>query len=494
MMKKLMSFLLCPLLLMMAAPLFAAGQGDSASAEDTVDLIWYVPGGNGFPYAQEDEKEVYAELNAMLERDLGITVEIQATGGFGEFKETMPLAMAAGEKFDIVWTAHWCNNFMDAAGDGYYAGLDELLPEYAPTIWKDTKDALESTRVNGEIRGVWSQQIAAKTSNAFLRQNLIDKYGWDISTIEEVEDLEPMLADIKAGDPALIPLSMRKPLPVWMTQDLGYGEIGILTEILAIRLDDESCKVFNLIEDPGYVRYIELARDWYAKGYVPKDGLTYNNDQWNQMVNAGKVGIRLHNTWIPGKDRITTSFGDTWVQIPFEGPSVMQGGNITSTLNAVSSRSKHQAEAVKLLEYMWTNQEAYNLLTWGIEGKHYAKNNDFITPVQDGGYYTNIPWVFGNTFISYLKEGENPEANDLIYTLNQDAVKSPLMGFALEMDPIKTLVASVSSVKEQYDKAVCGGYVGDKEYRDYVDALNQAGVDELITEIQKQIDSWLQTK
>jgi len=73
-------------------------------------------------------------------------------------------------------------------------------------------------------------------------------------------------------------------------------------------------------------------------------------------------------------------------------------------------------------------------------------------------------------------------------------MKSPLMGFALDMDPIKTLVASVSSVKDQYDVAVCGGYVGDDEYQAYVQALKQAGIDDLISGIQSQIDSWLKTK
>lgn len=493
-MKKMVSILLCLAFLLAVLPVAAGGQGEGGEGKDAPELIWYVPGGSGFPYGLEDEQEVYSKLNAMIHRDLGFTVDIRATGGFGEYRETMPLAMAAGEDFDLVWTAHWCNSFMDAAGDGYYAGLDELLPEYAPTIWKDTKDALESTRVNGEIRGVWSQQIAAKTSNFFLLQNMIDKYGWDTAAIHELKDLEPLLARIQADEPEMIPLSIRKPMAEWMTHDMGYGEIGILIELLAIRLDDKSCRVFNLATDPAYVEYIKLARDWFAKGYIPKDGLTYNNDQWNQMVNSGKVAIKLHNTWIPGKEKNGTSFGDTWVQFPFDGPSVMQGGNITATLNAVSSRSKHPEEAVRLLEYLWTNEEAYNLLTWGLEGEHFSRNGDYITPIQDGGYYTNIPWVFGNTFISYLKEGENPAANGLIYRLNQDAVKSPLMGFALEMDPIKTLVASVSSVKEQYYMAVVGGYVGDGEYNQYVAALEQAGINELISEIQGQIDAWLAAK
>ncbi|MBF9014602.1 MULTISPECIES: ABC transporter substrate-binding protein [unclassified Oceanispirochaeta] len=493
-MKRMASALICLIFLVAALPVMAGGQGEDGAAAEAVELVWYVPGGSGFPYGPDDEKEVYAQLNNMIQRDLGFSVDIRATGGFGEYRETMPLAMAAGEDFDLVWTSSWCNNFMDAASDGYYAGLDELLPEYAPTIWKDTRDALESTRMNGEIRGVWSQQIAAKTSNVFLRESMIEKYGWDLDSIKEVEDLEPLLTQIKREDPDLIPLSMRKPLPEWMIYDLGYGDLGVLVDLLAIRLDDKSCQVFSLIEDPGYKNKIELARDWYAKGFIPKDGLTYNMDQWNQMVNAGKVGMKLHNTWIPGKDRVTTAFDDTWVQIPFDGPSVMQGGNIVSTLNAVSARSEHQVEAVRLLEYLWTNEEAFNLLAWGIEGTHYNLKGDFIEPLQDGGYYANIPWVFGNTFISYLREGENPEANEMIYKLNQDAVKSPLMGFSLDMDSIKTLVATVSSVHEQYYKAVCGGYVGDDVYEEYVAALKQAGIDELIEGIQDQIDSWTASK
>lgn len=493
-MKRLAQLLAVLLMVLAVLPLAAEGQKESSDSQEIVELIWYLPGGSGFPYDSEAEKEIYSKLNAMLERDLGIRVDIRATGGFGEYKETMPLTMAAGEKYDIVWTSHWCNDFMDAAGDGYYAGLDELLPEYAPTIWKDTKDALESTRVDGEIRGVWNQQIAAKTSNVLALESLIEEFGWDLSEIKEAKDLEPLLEQVKQEKPDMIPFSMRKPLAEYMTPDLGYAEVGILTELLAVRMDDESCTVFNLLEDPGFLDYIELAREWNRKGYVPKDGLTYNNDQWNQMVNSGRVALRCHNTWIPGKERVPTGFGDAWIQQPFEGPSVMQGGNITSTINAINSRSEYKKEAVQLLEYLWTHPEAYNLLVWGVEGEHYNMEGAFMTPLQESGYYTNIPWVFGNTFISHIRQGENPEANEKIYQLNQKAEKSPLMGFALDMDPIKTEVAMVSSVKEQYHKSVVGGYVGDGEYDAYLSALKQAGIDQLLDEIQKQIDAWLAAK
>ncbi len=479
------------MLVLMAGTLFAAGQADAADdSEKLTELIWYVPGG---PYT--DSAVVYDALNEMFNRDLGINVEIKATGGFGEYRETMPLAMASGEKFDLVWTASWCNTFLDAATDGLYAPLDELLPKYAPTIWKDTGDSLEATRVDGKIRAVWAQQIAAYTSNVILRQPLIDKYGWDVSTIQTIQDIEPFLADIKANEPDLIPLSTRQPLSIWQLPFLQYAGLGVIEPILAVRVEDETVTVFNLLEDPEYIAIIELAWDWYQKGYIAKDGLTYNNDQWTQMANAGKIGIDVHNTWVPGSEVSTSPYGELTFRVPF-GQSFQNTNNITSTLNAVSAASDNKEAAVRLLEYLWTNEEAYNALVWGLSGKHYEElEGGFIRPNPDSGYYTNMPWVFGNTFMSYLKEGQNPEANALVYDLNQNAKKASVMGFIINLEDIQTLVASIDTVREQYNNAVCSGYMDPAvELPKYQAELKKAGIDELIAEVQAQIDAWLATK
>jgi len=491
-MNKMKGLFLVFLMLVSATFLFAGGQQESASEKEPVKLVWYIPGGSGFPY--QDGPEVYTELNKMLKEDLGVEVEFRATGQFGEYKETMPLAMAAGEKFDIVWTASWCNDFMKSANDGYYAGLDSLLEEHAPTIWKDTKEALAATVVDGERRGVWSQQIAAKTSNFQVRDRMVETYGWDIDSVKTPEDLESFFADIKANEPDIIPMSTRFPLAYWMKPALGFVELTILNKLLAVQIDDKDLKVFNVLDNEEYKSMIELSREWFAKGYIAVDGLTYNNDQWTNLKNTGKIGIDFHNTWIPGKDIVKQSYGENQLAKPFAGPSIMAGSGITSTLNAISSQSEHQVEAVKVLEYLWTNEKAYNLLTWGIEGKHYTLDDGFMTVNQDGGYFTNIPWVFGNTFISHLKTGENPEANTLIYDLNQNAVKSPLMGFVLDLEPIKNDVAALTSIVEQYYTAVVGGYMGEDIFNDYQSALDEAGIDRVISGIQRQIDAWAAAK
>lgn len=489
-MKKIKKIVLALVLLMATSVLFANGQKEVVKEVPT--LIWYLPGGSGFPY--QDDDEVYAKLNEMLVADLGVKVDFRATGQFGDFKETMPLAMMAGEKFDIVWTAHWNNPFLPAANDGYYAGLDDLLKEHAPTIWKDTSSAMEALRVDGQIRGVWSQQIAAKTSNFMLRDRMIEDYGWDVSKVKTLRDLEPLLADIKANESDVIPLSTRKSTATWMRQSLGFDELSILAEILAVDVNDKNAKIFNVLDNKKYNEVIEISREWFEKGYIAKDGLTYNNDQWQSLYNTGKIGIDMHNTYIPGKNIAAQSFGENRIQYPFAGPSVFAGSGITATVNAISSQSKHKVEAVKVLEYFWTNAEAYNLLTWGIEGQHYTMEDGFMNVNKDSGYFTNIPWVFGNTFISYPKVGENPEANGLVYDLNQSATPSPLMGFVLDIEPIKNDVAALVSVVGQYHVAATAGYMGQDILDEYQANLKSAGIDRVITGIQSQINAWLTSK
>lgn len=479
------------MMVLMVSSLFAAGEAESADAE-MPELIWYVPGG---PYT--DSEVVYEALNEMFARDLGITVEFKPSGGFGEYRETMPLAMAAGDKFDLVWTASWCNSFLDASTDGLYAPLDDLLVEYAPTLWKDTGDSLEAARVDGKIRGVWAQQIAAYTSNVHLREPMIDEFGWDITSIEKIQDIEPYLAEIKAAYPDLVPLSTRQVIAAWMEPFMGIATLGITAtdSVVGVRVKDESVTIFNKLEDPEFLSYISLARDWYLKGYIAKDGLTYTNDQWTQMKNSGNIGIDMHNTWVPGSETVSQPYGENTILVPF-GESYQNTANITSTLNAVSAVSDYKVEAAKLLEYLWTSAEAYNTLVWGLPGKHYEELGDgFIKPNPDSGYYTNTPWVFGNTFISYLKEGQNPDATAMIYELNQNAKKATIMGFVPNLEDIQVQAASIGAVKEQYLNAVAGGYMDPAvELPKFQAALEQAGIDAYIEDLQVQVDAWLKTK
>ena len=85
-------------------------------------------------------------------------------GIFGDYNTRMPLLLASGEEMDILWTARGSNDFRANASDGYF---------------------------DGQIRTIWSQQIAAFTATVRLNMTLAEEYGFDPSSVESPEDLEP---------------------------------------------------------------------------------------------------------------------------------------------------------------------------------------------------------------------------------------------------------------------------------------------------------------
>lgn len=492
-MKRIVTILLAALLLVSALGTAVAGGSQEAAETETEEarpLIWYLPGGNGFPYSEAEEQAVYDEFNKLVEEAIGTTVEIRVQGKFGEYRDTMPLVLASGEYLDLVWTSTWSNNFFQNAYDGYYMGLDELLQEHGQDILADIGDQLEATRVNGEIRAVWSQQIAANTAVVEARMDIVDKYGFDMSQVDSFADLEPILREVRDNEPELIPFGPTDQPFVAGRFYHGFAHLGVLPKAIGVRADAENPQVLNMIDTPEFREWCELMWEWNQKGYIPADSLTYTKDQWNQLETNHKIVFKPHNVFNP-QTAVSTTDGITTQAFPL-GESVTNTSNILTTLNAVSARSTQPEKAVEFLNFLWTNPEAYNLLVWGIEGRHHESTGpNRIDPITDSGYYTNVPWVFGNTFQSKLLPNQSNDLFDEVREINANSRKVATLGFSPNIDEIKTLVASVSAVLDQYLIPVSGGYVNpDEKIPEFIAAMEQAGVNELIAALQGQLDDW----
>jgi putative aldouronate transport system substrate-binding protein len=479
------------LLVALSTPLFAAGEQEGTAAEPQ-PLVWYVPGGSGYPYNETEEAAVYEAFNELVEADLGTTVEINVQGKFGEYNETMPLVLASGEYLDIVWTAVWSNDFLQNAYDGFYAGLDSLLEQYGQDILADTRAQLEATRINGEIRGVWSQQIAAYNTVFKTRMDLVDKYGWEPAEIDWLADLEPWLADVDANEPDLVPFGPG--VEAWKLVQPYYriANFGFLQSVVGVYADEDEIEVVNLVQTPEFREWCNLMHDWYQEGYIPQDGLTYTRDQWNQLGNQNKLALAHHNTYNPQNAEL--EIGGIINNTFRVGDPLTLTTNIINTIQSVSSQSEQQAKSVEFLNWLWTNQEAYNILVWGLEGSHYERvDESHIRPIQDSGYYTNIPWMWGNTFQSYLLPNQEDGLFEEVKMLNDTSLKANVLGFNPDVNELKTLIASISAVIDQYKVPLTGGYVDpDEGIAEFQAALDKAGLPDLIEMLQAQIDEWVE--
>jgi putative aldouronate transport system substrate-binding protein len=489
-------WIVAPALLIVLAisPAFAGGEQEAAgTGEDASPLIWYVPGGSGYPYNEAEQQAVEDALNELVEPAIGTTVDIRVQGKFGEYDERMPLVLASGEKMDILWTSTWSNSFLRNAYDGFYAGLDELLEEHGEGILADTRQQLEAARVEGEIRGVWSQQIAANTTSVEVNMELAEKYGWDLESVDELSDIEPFLLDVRDNEPEIIPFAPLTEVWNMVFNMYGFSHLGTgkTSAVIGARLDDPEIEIVNYLETEEYRENAELMRRWYEMGFIPQDGLTYTFDQWSQLESQGRIAFRFDNTYNPQLANVERA-GVQFRLFPI-GEPVTVTGNIINTLHAVHSRSQQKEKAVEFLNFLWTNEEAYNLVAWGIEGRHYEViGENRIRPIPDSGYYTNIPWMWGNTFQSHLLPNQPADLYEEVRRLNENSVKAPWMGFVPNMAELKSETASVSAVIDQYRVPVAGGYVEPEEgIAEFQAALKQAGIDDLIAGLQAQVDEWL---
>ncbi|MBO9600654.1 MAG: sugar ABC transporter substrate-binding protein, partial [Cohnella sp.] len=60
---------------------------------------------------------------------------------------------------------------------------------------------LEGGKVDGKIYAIPTNKEIGESHTIMLRKDIVDKYGFDVSSIQTLEDLEPWLETIKKNEP-----------------------------------------------------------------------------------------------------------------------------------------------------------------------------------------------------------------------------------------------------------------------------------------------------
>lgn len=463
------------LVVVMALSFAACDKGNSDKSGD-VTLTWYVGGSQ-----QPDEELVEAEINKITKEKLGVLVDLKFidTAAYGE---RMNMTMASGNDFDICFTGY-VNPYIKGVDNGGYLELDELLKKEAPKLYESFPEyAWEIAKVNGKIYGVPNLQGFAPPTSLWVSKERAEKYGLDPSKVEKLEDIEPFLAAIKAGDPSIIPYR-----PNYGTSVLTDGVYEDITAGIGIRVDGSSKEVVYIPETPEFKKAVEILNGWYKKGYIRSDIISATND--TSDYNAERYAISAGG-WLPGSEATyTTKFGGKeYIAIKL-CKSVMSKQKSLAAMTAIGKNSKHPVEAIKLLELVNTDQELMTLFARGIKDKHYTLDADGkYESIKDSGWSAK-EWQFGSQFIGLVPQGSDDNIWEETDKMNRDAIQSPLLGFTLDTDEIKTLVSQVESAGSEYTitQAYVNGY---SEIEKMIARKKEAGLDKLIVEVQKQVDAY----
>ena len=484
-MKKGKIALFCGAALVVSALFTGCGGGQQTGDGD---VIWY--------YSVEDASqtgsdEVLEKASEMVKEKFGFGVEFNPIDS-SQYEQKMKVIMSGGDDYDIAWTSNWCNNYAQNVSNGAFMELDELL-EKNPGLKAAVPDNIwEGAKIGGKIYGVPCQQIMARSTGAYIPASYADKFDELIGTgyIKKFSDLTPYVDWCGTQNPGAANINL-----FWQDNCYMYNIENILgTKVPgAVRLEgDGDIKVFNQFETDEWLDCITARRTWYENGDTVQGKTNQTKAKYMEYERPMDISTYTPNG---ATDREKTmGFKTAARQL---SDAYLTTGGITSTLQAINIHSKNAENALKVLEYVNTDSDFINLMTWGIEGKHYEKVSDNVIRVKEdeGSIYRVSAWRFGNVFNTYLLEGNAEDTWVKTKEINDTAKCSRILGFSADLEPIKTEMNNCSSIVTEYMDKMNEGLVDPvATNNEMLEKLKTAGCDRIIEELQKQIDEWLKTK
>ena len=145
----------------------------------------------------EQVKKVQDAINEYIKDKINVQIELTDIGS-GEYTDKANLALANNE-INLLWTASWESTIgtNDLVPANAVYDITDLLPG-TPLYESMDEGQWEATKYDGKNYFVPVYKDNTEGFDVMFRKDLVDKYGWDISSVKTLADLEPMLADLEA--------------------------------------------------------------------------------------------------------------------------------------------------------------------------------------------------------------------------------------------------------------------------------------------------------
>jgi putative aldouronate transport system substrate-binding protein len=468
----------------------AATKAPEPTALPAVELLWYLDG-----VTPKDADLVMAALNELPQLKV-INVKVKITWfDWGAYDQKTQLMFAGGEPCDLIFTSSWANNYINGAINGNYIALDDLLPKYAPKIWKEvSKTAWNMSRVQGKIYAIPNQQLWYDAWGWQMVKTVADKYGVKVEDINKFEDLTPVMAKILADNPNMKNQIVQGGGP-FVPGTFGYD--GTSTGV--IKQGDTTRKIVNVQEVPEYLQRLKLWRSWVLAGYAPQDVVDYATADAARKQGLFPLKLHVEKPGVSAEDKATYGVGD-WIFKPLQKPTL---GYVLPTMTGVCATSKNPERSLMFFDLMFSDEVVFNLVANGIEGKHWVwvdKAKKVIgfpegLDSKNSGYFVNTDWMIGNVFISYYKDLNQVGAWDETRKGNQNAVLPMAGPFIFDPKPVQAELSALQTVNKTFADVVQNGLVDPEDPAKglpaWIKAQKDAGLDKVIAEEQKQLDAFI---
>lgn len=476
---------------------------------------------------QANSDKVWAAFNEQLQQYVPNTTVEFIDVSFDEYSEKFSQVLASGEGVDLAWTG-WLINKPQNIADGNLMPLDDLLAEYGQGIV--------------DILGENVVEIHRNADDGKLYylpswQGLVgDRRGWLVVTeIAElagdtwIEDTEAALnkwrnnySDNTEAFQAVLDQATKYLAAAKEAGKLGAGintgrvfgwsmyngtrsNPGVGGSEIGIPFEDNTFTVIDGVASEHYKLYAKTMADWYKEGYIRSDIMSVDTSTLTMPKNGEITDTTYVFSCDPylteaDQDAATADAGMDMTYLPVEeNASLILGGD---TSYAIPYCADEPERAMMVLNAIYSQPDLYNTLIYGIEGEDYTKNADGTittsyvgaSPTADDSYGIQR-WIIGSCKNALINNGTDPNYYADLEALEATAQVNPFLNFTFDRTNVEGICASILNVYYEYGPQIDNGVAGDnweELYNNYMAARKDAGIEELVTEFQNQLNAYIE--
>lgn len=441
--------------------------------------------------------EADGPIQTALEEYTGTKLDIQWVPDASK-DEKINAALASDSLADITSITNTSNTSVrQALKSGQFWDVEKYLKDY-PNLSKIDEQTIASARVDGHLYGVPFQKPMARYG-VLVRQDWLDNLGLEAPhTIEELGDVAEAFAtqdpDGNGQDDTTGFIDRLESFKLGFKTLAGYFGAGNNWEITD---DDEVVPAFQTDE---FKDAMEWYRGLYEQGAVNSEFVTMQKQNQQDAIAQGKGGIvvtglfeaknymNLALSADPNTPMAWALINDiTFDDVPRRILSDT-GGGFGGWLAMSTTQVKDEAELKSILAFIdkLLDEEAYALMTNGIEGEHYTVDDDGVVTITDQAtweqevqpYNSSRPSDIVTTFKSsspYVDEGNEKIAENAEFAVVDPTQPLSSVTFDQSWSTIQ------QAANDAYNKYMVGQLDMDG-YEDAIDALGSQGLDKMIEE------------
>ena len=475
---------------------------------------------------QANSDKVWAAFNEQLQQYVPNTTVEFIDVSFDEYSEKFSQVLASGEGVDLAWTG-WLINKPQNIADGNLRPLDDLLAEYGQGIVDILGENVVEIHRNaadgklyylpswqglcGERRG-WLvvTEIAELAGDTWIEDTeaALNKWRNNYSGIEDfqavLDQATKYLAAAKEAGKLGAGINTGRAFG-WSMYNGMYSFLGVGGAEIGITYCDGTFTVKDGVAGEHYKLYAKTMADWYKEGYIRSDIMSVDTS----TLTTPKNGEITDTTYVFSCDPYLTEAdqeaaiadaGMDMTYLPIEENAYLILGGDTSY--AIPYCADEPERAMMVLNAIYSQPDLYNTLIYGIEGEDYTKNADGTittsyvgaSPTADDSYGIQR-WIIGSCKNALINNGTDPNYYADLEALEATAQVNPFLNFTFDRTNVEGICASILNVYYEYGPQIDNGVAGDnweELYNNYMAARKDAGIEELVTEFQNQLNAYIE--